>query len=105
MRWLIDETDFVRMQPSNQLLSDREDNEAYLLADVGKQYALYFPKGSGDGSVTLDLTAAEGRWQLKWLYVSEGKWLNEAHPLQSGRKVAINIPGTGHWSAVLLPLE
>ena len=45
------------VEPANHLLSDRADNEAYLAAQPGQAYALYFTDG---GSVGLDLQERAG---------------------------------------------
>ena len=39
------------VQPANELLSDREANEAYLAADPGRAYAVYFPPAAKCGSI------------------------------------------------------
>ncbi|HSL86036.1 MAG TPA: hypothetical protein VK861_03790, partial [Bacteroidales bacterium] len=101
MRLVTDELELITCEPRNDLLFGREDNEAYLLADAGKRYALYFPKDAGDGTVMVDLTDKEGKWQLKWLPVSEGKWLEESLFLQGGEKVKITKPDEGHWVALI----
>jgi len=84
--------------PANRLLSDRSENEAYLAADPGRAYALYFPKG---GSVGLDLAAAAGRFQLRWIDVGSGEWA-ESDAIDGGGVVTIRAPGDGHWVAVIL---
>jgi hypothetical protein len=103
-RQFTDELNVFSMEPRNDLLSDRSENEAYLLAEPGKQYALYFPKDAGDGRVTLDLTEAKGRWTLKWLNILESQWGQE-QTLEGGKKVQIKKPDDGHWAAVILPPE
>jgi hypothetical protein len=45
------------VDPANELLTDRKDNEAYLAAKPGEAYAIYFPSG---GSVKLDLRNQPG---------------------------------------------
>jgi hypothetical protein len=99
MRWVTDEIEFASAEPRNDLLSERDDNEAYLLAEPGKQYALYFPKG---GEVRLDLTTAGGRWEIQWRNVLVGT-IQSGEPLQGGKSVIIKSPGSGHWTAVLKP--
>ncbi len=47
------------MEPRSDLLSHREENEAYAMAEPGVQYAVYFT-GHGDGLVQIDLSAASG---------------------------------------------
>jgi len=101
MRLVTDELDLITREPRNDLLTGREENEAYLLVDAGKRYALYFPQNAGDGTVMIDLTDKAGKWQLKWLPVSEGKWLEENRFLQGGEKVRITKPAEGHWVALI----
>ena len=53
MRMIIGEMDIFTCEPHNDLLSNREENEAYTFANPEKEYAVYFPKG---GSVDIDLS-------------------------------------------------
>jgi hypothetical protein len=101
MRLVTDELDLITCEPKNDLLFDREENEAYLLTDAGKRYAIYFPQNAGDGTVMLDLADKEGKYQLRWLPVSKGKWLEENRLLQGGEKVRITKPAEGHWVALI----
>ncbi len=106
MRMVIDKLNLFTMNPNNELLTNREENEAYLLAEKGKQYALYFPKDAGDGTVTLDLTDAKGQWRLKWININESKWQDvKTTNIDGGKKIQITTPGEGHWSAVILPVD
>lgn len=97
MRWVMDEINFINTEPRNDLLSERADNEAYLLAEPGKQYALYFPKG---GEVKLDLTNAGGPWKIAWRNVLDGT-IQHGAPIPGGQPVTLQAPGNGHWAAVL----
>ncbi|MEZ6047374.1 MAG: hypothetical protein R3C11_17685 [Planctomycetaceae bacterium] len=54
-----------------ELLRNREPDEAYLVADPGRKYALYFTKG---GSVGLDLSQSAGTFKLLWINISTGEW-------------------------------
>jgi hypothetical protein len=105
MRLVTDEIDLISMEPRNDLLSNREENEAYLLAQTGKGYALYFPKDAGDGTVMVDLTGSKGKWQLKWIDIDQGNWSEKKQNLSGGKKVSIKKPDKGHWSAVILPTK
>lgn len=92
------------MAPNNAILSDREDNEAYVLAVPGETYALYFPKeNAGNGEISLDLTEVSGDWKLKWLDVTEASWKGEELPIQGGRRILIKKPSEAHWVAIILP--
>jgi hypothetical protein len=67
--------------------------EAYLAASPGRTYALDFPDG---GSVELDLSDAEGTFQLHWIIVSTSEWA-ETETLESGSVAPISAPGPGGW--------
>lgn len=97
MRWVMDEIEFDATQPRNDLLSDRQENEAYLLAEPGNQYALYFPKG---GEVSLDLSSTKGQWEVRWRNVLNGT-IKSGELLPGGKYVSLETPGSGHWVAVL----
>jgi hypothetical protein len=86
---------------ANGLLSDREPNAAYLAADPGKAYALYFPAG---GKVTLDLSAAAGPLTAHWIDIATGEW-GPAQPVEDGAKREITAPGPGNWAAAVIPRE
>ena len=89
MRQLSDKMDFFNTKPSNDLLSDRDENEAYCRSLPGKDYAIYFTDG---GKVTIDLSSAKGQTQIQWLDVMENDWTTEKK-IKGGEKVAITCPG------------
>ena len=89
-------------EPDNNFLGERDDNEAYCLAEPGKQYAVYFPL---QGSVTLNLTDAAGEWKVKWLNISKSVWLNQETKVHGGDWVRIEAPGLDHCIAVILPAK
>lgn len=84
--------------PANELLSDRQSNEAYLAADKGHAYALYFPAG---GEVRLDLSGLSGPRIAYWINIDSGEWgPNQDMPV--GGKVSIHPPGKGNWAAAIV---
>lgn len=87
------------MDPRNDLLSDREDNEAYCLAEPGQQYAVFFT-GDEDGSVRIELAAGKRLFELRWLGVATSRWTQKATLGQRGDHL-LKTPGNGHWVAVL----
>jgi hypothetical protein len=99
-RELFNTLNIFTCEPDNGLLAEREENEAYCIAELGKQYAIYFPH---QGAVTLNLSDAEGTWILKWLNISDSKWLDQEEELEGGDWVQITSPGIEHCVAVLLP--
>jgi hypothetical protein len=93
VRDLSDRMPWFDAEPRNDLLSDREENEAYCRARPGDDYAVYFPDG---GSVALDLSALEGDSSVKWLEVLESRW-SEPRAVPGGGTVTLEAPGPGHW--------
>jgi hypothetical protein len=89
--------DIFRCEPRNDLLADREPNEAYCLANPGQEYAIYFPAGRGVG---LSLPAPATRFRLRWFDVDGGQWTTSTQVEASG-KLTLEAPGAGQWVAVL----
>jgi hypothetical protein len=85
------------VEPANELLKDRQDNEAYLACAPGRAYALYFTNG---GSVGLDLREHSGAWTLRWIDLQSGEWAG-THPLAGGSIVTVQAPGRGGWIAAI----
>jgi len=86
------------VEPANHLLRDRSENEAYLAAEPGRAYALYFTNG---GSVGLDLNGAPGTFDVRWIDVRTGEW-GKRETIR-GRAVAkIAAPAEGHWVAAIV---
>jgi len=83
------------LTPNNNLLSNRASDEAYLAAQPGEKYALYFTNG---GSVGLNLTGHPGSYLLRWINIQTGNWGSE-QTLTGGSTVTINAPSSGHWVA------
>lgn len=55
--------------PANGLLLERSENEAYLITDQGKCYAVYFPKS---GEVKIDLIEYGSPFKVRWINIWEG---------------------------------
>lgn len=101
MREIDNSLDVFRAAPRNDLLSDRSPNEAYCLAEPGKQYAVYFPNG---GEVKLDVSAAQGALQVRWLDINRSTW-REPTTVTTDGSLALQAPGDGHWAVLLTPRE
>lgn len=67
MRMLTDSVNFFSLKPANHLLSKRQENEAYCLAN-DEQALLYFP---GNASVYLELT---GSYKVQFLDIESSQW-------------------------------
>jgi hypothetical protein len=97
LRMATDELDIARTEPRNDLLGDREENEAYLLANPGSQYAIYFPNG---GSVTVNLSG-DDTFQYRWINFERAEW-SETSQTPAGPDVRMTTPSEdGHWIVVL----
>lgn len=97
MRMLTDGMDLFNCAPHNELLSDKEPNEAYCLAEPGEQYAVYFPDG---GDVTVDISSLKGPAVIRWLNISISEW-KKRQAVQDGCKAALHSPGKGHWAVLI----
>lgn len=75
--------------PRQDLLTDREKDEAYLMAKEGSIYGLFFPKGSG--SVGLDLQVFSESFKLQWIDIGVGKVVIEEE-IEGGSVILIETP-------------
>jgi len=82
---------------ANDLLSDRDANEAYLAAAPRESCIVYFPHG---GSVTVDLSEWNGPLILKWIDIDSGEWGPESR-LTAGKPTVLRAPGDGNWCAAI----
>jgi hypothetical protein len=89
---------FWDVEPTDGLLAERQPNEAYLSADPGRAYILYFTNG---GAVTLDLKAAPGEYRLRWVSIASGEWGGEGE-IAGGAVVPVAAPDKGGWVAVIV---
>lgn len=83
------------VEPHMELLSDRGDNEAYVAADPGSSYVVYFTYG---GKATLDLSACDGPTQLRWFSVAEGAQVRDPVEISPG-VVELETLASGGWLA------
>ncbi len=99
MRLLVAELDIFRCNPDSrsELLTSRDDGEAFLTSISGKQYAVYFPDG---GSVDLDLSGTSGSFHMKWLDIDGVKW-SEPQSITAGQKLRLITPGKGQWVVII----
>ncbi len=97
VRLLTDRMTIFTMEPRNDLLLGRGEDEAYALAEPGRQYAVYFPDG---GSIALDPNGEAGTFTLRWLDVLGSEWSSES-TVSVGDPLALEPPGEGPWVALL----
>ncbi len=91
--------DVIALEPANELLGERVDDEAYLAGRRGAAYVAYFPRSA---RVTLDLSDESEPMRLRWLSVISRRFEGEAVDVEAGaQRVVLDPPGDGPWVAVL----
>ena len=88
---------FWNLEPADDLLSERDENEAYLAARPGENYVLFFTDG---GDIGLDLSKYKGKFSAKWYNVRKGKLVSE-FDIEGGSVVHLKSPGSLEWVAIL----
>jgi hypothetical protein len=88
---------FWDLTPGNELLSGREENEAYLASKPGKTYVVFFTDG---GEAKLDLTDVKKAFKLKWYNIRKGKMVVE-DDIVGGKIVNLKAPGQMEWIALI----
>jgi len=88
-----------QVEPNLGLLTNRSENEAYLAANLGLQYALFF---TGKGSVNIDLKTYSYPFALHWINVSTGEWGERDININGGEAAAISAPASGPWVAAIV---
>lgn len=97
MRLLTDSVDFFAFSPANQLLGDRQENQAYCMANHQGEFLIYFP---ANGEVSLKADA--GAYELRSLHMSTSTWSDSER---------IELPGViksqtdDHWCMVVRRLD
>ncbi len=97
MRMLTDKMDIFSCSPRNDLLSDREENEAYCTANPGTEYAVYFTSG---GEVTLDISAMKKPVIVRWLDIMKAEWSEPQKKTDKG-KLKLTCPSKGYWAVLV----
>jgi hypothetical protein len=89
--------DLFHCAPHNELLADRAPNQAYCLANPGREYAVYFPAA---GRVQLDTPGLGGQAELRWYDIDRGTWMEPAR-VPDERPIALSTPGEGQWAVLV----
>jgi hypothetical protein len=96
-RMLTDRMNVSACTPHNDLLGEREDNEAYCLAHPPIEYAVYFPNG---GKVTLDVGAPARPLVVQWLDIMNSKW-SEPNRIEATETLTLECPSQGYWAVLV----
>ncbi|MBS3772313.1 MAG: hypothetical protein KGY69_18835, partial [Bacteroidales bacterium] len=96
---------FWDVEPRLDLLSARDEDEAYLAAKPGKKYILYFTQ-QGGGTVGLNLEEyEERRFNISWINVETGKFHSETVISGSGIHTINRPDEIAHWVATITAQE
>jgi hypothetical protein len=93
-----------RCTPNLDLLRNREDNEAYMLANPGVVYGILMTGSYGDGMVRLDTCNYSGAYTLTWINLETGQSL-KAESVTVADEIDIKAPAKGSkygWLAALV---
>ena len=88
---------FWTIDPAGDLLSDRDQNEAYAAAGDGV-YVVYFPAG---GEIGLDLSNTAGPLTAQWIDIDTGQ-LGKQRELSGGGTLRLAPPGNGNWVVAIV---
>ena len=88
---------YWELSPGNDLLTEREENEAYLASLPGKSYVVFFPDR---GTVGLNMREFNGDFTIRWMNVRNGEWASEKQ-VEGGKTIELETPGENEWVAVV----
>ncbi|MBZ0257600.1 hypothetical protein K8I31_16155 [bacterium] len=93
---------FWDVKPRMDLLSNRKPDGAYLAAEPGKAYILYFTK-NGNGAVDLKLGGDSMQdFGLQWINIDTGEF-GSKKTISGGGTVQIQRPSdSAHWAATIV---
>lgn len=93
---------FWEVNPRQDLLSECGQDEAYVAAQPGEKYVLYFTEDGNDGSVLLNLKPYRGTsFTVYWVNIETGHW-GPAEQIAGGRLAPLRKPGPGHQAAAIV---
>lgn len=92
LRMATDRIDFFHAMPHNDLLVQREENEAYCRAVPGKDYLVYFPD---EGEVELDVDGRISEYTVDQLELYGGSWTSVEVKEVNGH-ILLRSPGQQH---------
>jgi hypothetical protein len=87
------------VDPTNTLLSESEENEAYLATNKGQNTMVYFPS---EGQVIVDVSSTKGPFELRWINIDTGEW-GPTDKSDDSNKLLLKTPGQGNWVVAIIP--
>ena len=93
------------VDPRDDILDDRNPNEAYAAASEDESVILiFFPKADESGEVTLTPRQARGRHRIAWIDIDQGSVLPE-EAVELGASHRLRAPGQGNFVAALTRVD
>jgi len=89
---------FWDIDPRMDLLSNNEKGEAYIAAQEGKYYLIYF---TDEGDVKLDLSNQKGKYTIHWIDIESAEWI-EREKIKAGSIVDIKAKCKNGCVAVIV---
>lgn len=94
--------DLFASAPRNDLLSERDADEAYCLAEPSLQTcAVYFP---GGGAVRLAVESPERSVELRWYAIDDARWSKPIVIASNTQAIDLRTPAPGQWAVVVRSL-
>jgi hypothetical protein len=93
-----------RCTPNIDLLRERDEKEAYMLANPGVAYGILITGSHGDGRVRLDTRNHSGAYALTWINVESGR-PRKPQTVNATDELIIRAPARGSqygWLAALV---
>ena len=91
MKEFIESFDFIRMKPDNSILqlNNGKSTEFQVLAETGKQYAIYLSKGS---PVEINLQIPDGKYTAEWVNTLTGEKKRTEDPESKNGSIVLVCP-------------
>lgn len=92
------------------LLSGRDDDEAYIMADSNRGYAVYMPHDAAfpskaEFSVEVDVNALPKPISVRWYDIEAGLWDTDASFHSNNTDtITLKRPSEAHWVAIITPV-
>ena len=92
-----DSIDFFQANPVNELLNNREENEAYAIGNSRQEILVYFPD---KGEVNLEIPMK--KCEILWIDVNKASW--EKPKVENGKGLKLKNPFESHGIAIIRPV-